>query len=1069
MLLSIAVVTVGVKIGLMVLGIGLSFLAGKLLADKARKAIISDDKPTTLSQRGSYVPLLVGRRRIGSIFAWAGDRITKKETISGGKGGKGGGGGFFGGPKQKQKIYFENGWHILCVGPANKIHRIWQHGEIIFGTEFEEALNPTTHPSGTTVDFGGEGQMTVFWGEKLQPINTDLGDANRVSISSRWPFMCYVYWEVKRLGTSPIWPLIEYEVEVRPKNVNISATPNWVEPERGTIWTGLVTDKAYKNRDFTTTIIKSFAVPGTTRGITTIENQTDDVLTLDAASDIIDRHDGFSSTILSSITVSSIEAGPTDCTVGNDPVTVSIQNAPQNVYFTGVIEEKLFQLVGFSTTVGSSFSTSSIGLNPGSITMWQQILWDGPPFVAGTLPVADICFRAQTPNDAFRLTGFSSTVKTTVDHSGVVGSSSGMSNDGPKDHILFSESSSPSTLLQFASFTTTINATVDINSTDTVPTGIAHESNLERIQPYLISKFVEGANAAHSTDQLLFEKYPHGIGIDVADFDLPSLESVGTDLDFPGEDIPTHLVLLEGEKFQSGMASLMQDIGMFISWDVETEKYVFKLIRSPTGLLPAITPDLLVNKLPERTIVHDDLAADRIIFAFSDRDRNYRDTTLTLNDDGQAELVGVTKARSVRLTTITDFSTAQKVTERRAQEEMVAPAKFKIKTARAFRKLVPGDAFTLDGVAQVLRLLGVGLDTESDEVILESIIDSYGLSVSTVKQNPGAGLVPPVSVNFLDKQFTFYEVNKYLAEGKISIFVPRIRDSLAVIQAAINISRNGTSFINVQAQDSIYAGGTLKDSIALLTPAIIDTGPEVNILGPDTSSIQDLTGDDFSWKAGRQICIINDELFFLQKAVSISSTVIRLDGLVRARLATSKAVHGIGAEVYILDQSELEAIEDVLIVPSVTLFVKSQPQAEFLADLADITAVSKALKGDGLRGLPVENINSDIGDRTWAAGTDLDIVWSFRSSIEPRTGAGQQGAGEATTVGTVQGTFTVKIRDAAFVLVNTFKGLTTNAFTYTNAQMVADFSGEPLSLNVEVINVDNGLDSDLRIVLMEKN
>lgn len=1062
-MLTLGVVTVGAKIGLMVLGIGLSILAGKLLAEQARKSVISDDKPTTLSQRGAFVPLLVGRRRLGAIFAWAGDRRTRNENISGGKGGKGGGGigSLFGGGKQKQKVFLENGWHVLCVGPAFKIWRIWQHGEIIFGHESQEPLTPATHPSGSTVDFGSEGLMTIFWGEIDQPINTDLGDPSRIGISSRWPFLCYVYWETKRLGTSPVWPLIEYEVEVRPLNSNVSGSDAWVEPDRGTLFYGFTNQKVFALKNFTSTKLSEFASDDVF-GISTMDLFDDNVIVVDNLTNDIRKYKGFSSTVLATISATGSDTDARDCAGGYRPTQGPRYLAAQRLYFSGNGSDKLYEMQDFSTTQLSSLDISTHGQTRG-FSLWN----DGLTFLA-----ADAIFFATTggpaANTGRRLTEFTTTVKTVVDYTALTTDNQGMSADGPANHVLLGDTS-VDLLRQFTGFTTTQNATVDTSSIDTNPRGIAHQSSKERLNKNERLDYEAGANAAHMTDQFLFEKYPHGIGLKVADFDIPSLDGIGTAVDFQQEYIPTHVVFTDGEKFQAGIAALMQDVGFFISWDVVSEKYVFKLLREPTGLLPAVTLDLQVDKLPERTTMHDDLAADRIIFSFSDRDRNYKDTTLSLNDDGQAELVGATKARDARLTTITDFQTAQKVTERRAQEEMVAPTRFKIKSARAFRKLVPGEPFTLDGFAPVLRLMAMGLDTESDQVVLDCIVDSYGLSVSTALSNPGGGIQPNPDPDFLDLQFTFYEMNKYLAEGRTAIFVPRLRSNVNVVNAHINISRNDVSYIDIGINENLYAGGVLRDAVALDKITVIDQGPEFDIIGPDIGSVQDLSGDDFSWKAGRQIAIINDELFFVQKITIISATVARLDGLIRARLGTSITAHGIGDEVYIIDKDTIEAMQDVLIIPRVDLWVKSQPNEQGLTDLDDITAVMKTLKGDGIRGLPVENINSDSDDRTWPTGSDLEIDWSYRSTIEARTGAGQQGAGEPTTVGTIQGTFTVRIRDIGDVLKNTFEGLTTNALTYTNAQMVTDFAGEPASLKVEVVNVDNGIESDIRIVTMELN
>jgi len=47
-----------VELGMMALSVGLSILAGMMLKKKVRSPL--DDKPTTLTTRGSYVPWLLG-------------------------------------------------------------------------------------------------------------------------------------------------------------------------------------------------------------------------------------------------------------------------------------------------------------------------------------------------------------------------------------------------------------------------------------------------------------------------------------------------------------------------------------------------------------------------------------------------------------------------------------------------------------------------------------------------------------------------------------------------------------------------------------------------------------------------------------------------------------------------------------------------------------------------------------------------------------------------------------------------------------------------------------------------
>lgn len=196
--------------------LALSYLAGQLLAKK-RKSPIEDNKPTTLTARGSYTPYVIGVRRIGPVFAFAGDRRVKKEKASGGKGL---------GSSPKQEIWYESGWHQLGPGPLKALHQIIQQGKIIF----KGPITPLSHPSGTTVDLGKEGSFQIWWGEEDQPVNTFLADPSRIGIASGWPFMASVCWTSKRLGTSPQWSVLDYIIETEPHEIHLSQTPSTFPP-----------------------------------------------------------------------------------------------------------------------------------------------------------------------------------------------------------------------------------------------------------------------------------------------------------------------------------------------------------------------------------------------------------------------------------------------------------------------------------------------------------------------------------------------------------------------------------------------------------------------------------------------------------------------------------------------------------------------------------------------------------------------------------------------------------------------------------------------------------------------
>lgn len=199
-----------------VIVIGLSLLAQELLKKKP-KSPIQDDKPTTLTIRGSYITWICGIRMVGPVFAWAGDRRKEKHKVDGaGKGGE----------PPKQDIWYESGWHLLSVGPCQKMHSIVEAGKVIF----EGPITQLSHPSGTTVDLGKSGSFVIYWGEDTQPINTFLGDSTRVGISSRWPNCCYVQWTKKRLGTSAFWPVLTYEMERQPTTSIVTGSSGWYEP-----------------------------------------------------------------------------------------------------------------------------------------------------------------------------------------------------------------------------------------------------------------------------------------------------------------------------------------------------------------------------------------------------------------------------------------------------------------------------------------------------------------------------------------------------------------------------------------------------------------------------------------------------------------------------------------------------------------------------------------------------------------------------------------------------------------------------------------------------------------------
>ena len=192
-----------VNLILLVVGIGLSLLAGYLAQKKARKTV--DDTPTILSERGSYVPMVKGRRRVGFVFAYAGNRIVRREKVPGT--------GSWASSSQRTIVFYEDAWHLICVGPAYALHEIEENGvPLMTGT-----ITRDSHPSGTLVDLGNNiGKFRIYWGDNTQPINSGQLATN-VGVASRWKGVCYIEWVGKRLGGQTTWGNITYVIETRPQ------------------------------------------------------------------------------------------------------------------------------------------------------------------------------------------------------------------------------------------------------------------------------------------------------------------------------------------------------------------------------------------------------------------------------------------------------------------------------------------------------------------------------------------------------------------------------------------------------------------------------------------------------------------------------------------------------------------------------------------------------------------------------------------------------------------------------------------------------------------------------------
>jgi hypothetical protein len=575
----------------------------------------------------------------------------------------------------------------------------------------------------------------------------------------------------------------------------------------------------------------------------------------------------------------------------------------------------------------------------------------------------------------------------------------------------------------------------------------------------------DGINPAHILADLWFSKWPHGIAQPTSKFDLQSLEDFGTLC--VTEGLKFSMIAKDGQNLRSVMASLHQDAGVVLPIDFTTGLLKFQPVRAPTGPIPNI-PGGAIIELPQKDKNHGPKKSDRLVFTFADRENNFREMPIGINDSGQATFMEFFRSRSVRLPSIINFGSANVAAERRSQEELGGGYDLKLVTNRGTRILLPGTQVTADDIDEVMLIMAVEADVLSDKVTLSCIPDFLGAKKSDFVQIQAPIASPVVAVQ-PDPQFQPIEWPEWLSGQSQQITLARLRAHAQVTGGITHISGDDVTFIDKGEDTSIMQGGVLTEALDITDTYYIAQGPQFTALGPDIASVLDLTSDNTGWRGGRQLCLIGSELFFLEAITAIGGDVYRLDGLIRARYDTRVEAHSIGAEVYIIQDDDGLPVVDPLIAPSTTLYTKSQAVGRGVDNIAVVPSESIALYGKGIRPVPVSDIRFDtlsdpagVSTHSWVGtgSTDLDITWGYFTPQAAGSGAGFSGAGTPQGAATPEGDFIIEILDSIDVLVNSYTS-TTNTFTYTEVDRLADFTAaEPTVFKARVTQLRAGLSSD---------
>lgn len=578
----------------------------------------------------------------------------------------------------------------------------------------------------------------------------------------------------------------------------------------------------------------------------------------------------------------------------------------------------------------------------------------------------------------------------------------------------------------------------------------------------------DGLNPAHIVADILFNEWPQGLTLDPdgdEPWDMDSLEEFGVDSE--DDEIRASYIGVNGEKASAALGAFLQDYGVLLPIDTRTGKMKFQLVREPSGTVSNLAAGAVVGSLPEIETNHAEVPVDKLIFKFTDREHYFGDMTIGIDNDGQASYQENQRSRTVDIPTVINFGPAATISERRSQEELAGAGVISIDGARGARKLLPGQPLIVEGIDDILRITGVEFDPLSSLVKIKAMIDFYGAKKSEFVNSPGGGTITSTPVE-PDEQFDLIEVPEYLlSTSDMTLVIPRIRAHDQILSADLWISRDNSTYTLINTELNVQTGGTLNVALAVDSYEYVALGPTFDSLGPDIATALDLSADTTNWGLGRQLCVIvsdsGTEICFAQSLTAMGGGSYRINGLLRARYDTVQLAHAVGARVYIFENTAIEESNDVLLVPGEDLYGKTQPNSSAgqLA-LSSVSPVAIVLHGKGVKPMDCGALHvtaPSLGSPSYRTGNNASFKWGYRSTVLSKTGYGLQASGAVTGVSPVEGTFTIKFLTSGGVLKRAVSQ-STNTYTYTNANLVADFGAEPASYKVQVTLTNGGYTSD---------
>ncbi len=590
----------------------------------------------------------------------------------------------------------------------------------------------------------------------------------------------------------------------------------------------------------------------------------------------------------------------------------------------------------------------------------------------------------------------------------------------------------------------------------------------------------DGANPGHALASLFFSPKPWGAGRSQADYDLDSFEAVGALA--ISEHVPVNVRVHNGETVLTAIGLIMQDLGLMLAHVPETGLQTFVEIREPVTV-KSVPEEVVVDPVPEITTVHETKPESSMAFTFADRERNYRNFPLYIDDDGSASQEGIERSDATKIATVTSFRVAVIVAERRAlEQEVQVGAAVRFNMNRGARDLYAGLPMTVDGIDFRMRVDSVKPTPMSGKVVVEAVRDYYGAPASSFSPPPPS--LPSGGGDGDDVRGgdgLFWEspilggktgVGPAAPRGRSNelsaeILVFAFRESVLASQFIAWISEDGGDVEPVLSSHHFSVAGTIDSAWDAEEPddVLIDTpGPVLTVSGPDVMDLPILTSDASRWRAGELCVLVGDELCFASRIVALSATTVRLYGLLRGRWGTEIAAHSMNVGVTLFDSTTVPV---AYVEPGAAVEMQIQyASGRGAMALDDAPIVSDTVDGRSITPRAVENLNTENGDLAYSEHDGLMLTWNYTSPLAPLTGAGEIPAGDAIGQSPPWGTFLVElIFSGATYLVKEVE----QPSCYVSPNEIEDAFGSLLpSFVVRVRNIYSNLSSDSELVTVKK-